>query len=106
MNANQLKIAYWSSIQMLSVKVCVIAQVHHDEDVLKEIKWLEGVLEGIELIAVGFDGKMLVKVTADTMEFLESRIRSVSQVNYIKGWGITEGSPNVLQGLPFWMHPY
>jgi hypothetical protein len=92
--------------EMLTIKVQVNAKIHHDADVLKELKWMEGTLEGIEVIAIGFDGKMMVKVTADTMEYLISKIWSLARVNYISCWGITECSPSILQGLPFWMHTY
>jgi hypothetical protein len=90
---------------MLTIKVRVIAQVHQDEDVLKELKCMENTLEGIEVIDVGFDGKIDVKVTADTMELLISKIWSLARVNYITDWGITECPASILQGLPLWMHP-
>jgi hypothetical protein len=62
--------------------VLVVAQIHHEGDVLKELKCIEKDLEGIEVLTVGFDGSMLVKVTADTIDRLKERVNRLRQINY------------------------
>lgn len=61
----------------------ITPQIHHDHDVLEEIRHVERTLEGIKIISTGFDGQVCVKISADTMDRLKERIWRLRQVNFV-----------------------
>ena len=67
---------------MPSMQIIVVSQIHHDIDVLEELKFLEQKAEGFSVLSVGFDGRVLVKVSAETMDDFKHRLFRLRQTSY------------------------